>query len=448
MRRALPLLCALGACSQSAVTDAPLSLTSVQPSTASARGGTVLHVRGRGFAEGTRLFVQGVEVPVEAKDPEVLDAVLPPLAAGPADVRVEHEDEQATLAHALQVVPIPIGFAEVPDYLMPALPGPVWRLLATRAGLVAGGEWGVSVLAWKEGKLSAAPLKGLEPPEEGAAPRLLAAAASADGARLALCVEDETPLRWYVVDGDRLAGRGSTGALPGTCGALAVGAAAVYVRAATEAGPRLCVWHPGADPAVAESPAIAALDDWLAADADGDGGDDLVVAGRDGDELRTEIWNARSAAFVNEGALPARAARTRALVAADLDGDGDADVFAAGDGADALFVNDSHGRFADDAWRMLPFDRATGTGAASADFDRDGRPDLVVATPDGVDRLYLGGPEGFRDATPLLGLETGRGGRVAAALDVDGDGAADVATVTQTGALRVRLHVDPPEGTP
>jgi hypothetical protein len=95
----------------------------------------------------------------------------------------------------------------------------------------------------------------------------------------------------------------------------------------------------------------------------------------------------------------------------DADGDGDTDLYAACDStANQLLLNDGHGRFTDVAFSAgvaLSPDGApeAGMGLASADVDRDGHLDLAVTNFSGEPTaLYLGGPEGFSNATHRAGL--------------------------------------------
>src|SRR5207247_1940375 len=74
---------------------------------------------------------------------------------------------------------------------------------------------------------------------------------------------------------------------------------------------------------------------------------------------------------------------------ADVDGDGDLDLYALRDDAPAqLWINDGSGHFTEEATaRGVENQGAAGLGGAFADYDNDGDPDLFVAN-DGPDRLY------------------------------------------------------------
>jgi hypothetical protein len=116
---------------------------------------------------------------------------------------------------------------------------------------------------------------------------------------------------------------------------------------------------------------------------------------------------------------------------ADVDGDGCEDLFLAGSPDAALYRNDCHGHFVDvTAASGLPHPwPAAATGALFFDYDNDGRPDLFVAAARGGDRLFHNVGGTFVDVTAAAGIAPGRWGSMGIAADYDRDGFLDLYVV-------------------
>ena len=106
-----------------------------------------------------------------------------------------------------------------------------------------------------------------------------------------------------------------------------------------------------------------------------------------------------------------RAGYTLGVLASDVDGDGDTDLFVANDSSEnLLLINDGTGRLSDvgyEAGLALSIDGRpeAGMGVAAGDVNRDGLPDLVVTNfSDEPTALYLSARVGFENATFRYGL--------------------------------------------
>ncbi len=114
------------------------------------------------------------------------------------------------------------------------------------------------------------------------------------------------------------------------------------------------------------------------------------------------------------------------LALGDVDGDGWTDVYLCNaDGPNALFRNLGNWRFTNiTASAGVACRGLTSTGAAFADLDGDGDPDLVVNTLGRGTHVFRN--EGAGRFTHLGALNPGRGGMTAALADFDGDGFPDL----------------------
>ena len=181
--------------------------------------------------------------------------------------------------------------------------------------------------------------------------------------------------------------------------------------------------------------------DFAAADLDGDGFIDLVLARSGRDFVLLGDGSGRFDEL--GGALPTSSSVSLAVGLGDLDGDGDADVLFARGGANALLHNDGTGHFVD-ASALLPLDLDASRDLALSDVDLDGHLDLVVANL-GANRLYLGdGLGGFVAAPGAFGLAADDS-RAAVLFDADLDGDPDVLFGNGTawnGALNQLLRND------
>jgi hypothetical protein len=97
---------------------------------------------------------------------------------------------------------------------------------------------------------------------------------------------------------------------------------------------------------------------------------------------------------------------TRAVAAADLDHDGDIDVFAANDGANKVWLNDGTGQFFQSGQNL---GSADSQDVALADMDDDNHLDAVVANIDSPNQVWWGNGSGNFEAGPTLASINSRG---------------------------------------
>ena len=127
--------------------------------------------------------------------------------------------------------------------------------------------------------------------------------------------------------------------------------------------------------------------------------------------------------------LPAKAAQAPApggVALFDADDDGDLDAVEAA-GSVQRFLRNDRGTFTDETVKvgLAPAGPADRTGAVAADYDNDGRPDLLVLRGSGPVLLRQNPSGAFEDATRASGIG-GPAGPTAAFADVDHDGDLDV----------------------
>ena len=191
-------------------------------------------------------------------------------------------------------------------------------------------------------------------------------------------------------------------------------------------------------------------------DADEDGDLDLFVANQNGDT---------NGFYLNQGARFVDVARERGMDApgrsetsgsngpsvADVDGDGDLDLFVAGYGGNFLYRNDGRGAFIDIARDMGVAGGDKATPSRWGDFDNDGRPDLYVSSYVDTalnehDFLYHHDGATFTDVLGALKLPRGATHGVQWA-DFDGDGDLDLALANNNpaGAHPLYRNLLPPE---
>jgi hypothetical protein len=167
----------------------------------------------------------------------------------------------------------------------------------------------------------------------------------------------------------------------------------------------------------------------LTADLDGDGHLDVFIGGWDESD-RLYLGDGRGGFLLaSPAALPAAASpRTVAPLAADLDDDGDLDLYLPAEGADRLWLNNGRGAFVDESVFRLGPESRSARDAAAVDLDRDGRLDLVVVEAGGPVRLLHQDPAGrfFDWSAAFPGATEDALATGLAVTDLEGDGDPDL----------------------
>ncbi|MCB0788403.1 MAG: VCBS repeat-containing protein [Flavobacteriales bacterium] len=182
-------------------------------------------------------------------------------------------------------------------------------------------------------------------------------------------------------------------------------------------------------------------------DADGDGDLDLYTAcgstefGGEGPAYQDHLYlNQGGGRFLDASdALPPISSSTQQVVSADLDLDGDLDLFVGGRNVPGaypqaprsmLLRNDGQGRFTDATLEWAPDLEKVGmvTGAAFADIDGDRDPDLLLCGEWMPIRMFLNDRGALTDASQRFDTDLVGWWRSLAVADLDGDGDLDVVT--------------------
>lgn len=139
--------------------------------------------------------------------------------------------------------------------------------------------------------------------------------------------------------------------------------------------------------------------------------------------------------FTHMAHLPRVDCDARGIAPADFDGDGATDLCIYGEKKVVLIKVDGG------ALNEIALPITGGARSASwADYNGDGRPDLLLATPDGP-KILTNTPKGFKDDSAILPKEPYWNVTAAAWIDYDGDGKPDV--LVANGFLGLRLYKNP-----
>jgi FG-GAP-like repeat len=162
-------------------------------------------------------------------------------------------------------------------------------------------------------------------------------------------------------------------------------------------------------------------------DFDGDGDLDIVFASED-DGVHEFYLNNGKGFFKDASDRIPITSHANAVLAIDLDQDGDQDLIFGNAGAEIALINDGKGFFKDESATRLPKHQDTTQDLDAGDIDGDGDLDLVLGNEDG-NKLWLNDGKGFfkdvsAEQLPLDGINEET--RQATLGDVDGDKDLDI----------------------
>ncbi len=188
------------------------------------------------------------------------------------------------------------------------------------------------------------------------------------------------------------------------------------------------------------------------------GTNSLILAGssnfEDGDQQgpMVRIYNVRSSRILDQ--FPGQASATGPLALADVDGDGDLDLFVGGrsipgrypePATSFLFLN-QEGSFEPDVEQLSVFANiGLVSGCVFSDLDSDGAPDLILACEWGPVRVFHNSKGRFNEITHDLGLDRYLGWWNGVTTgDFDGDGRPDIVASNWGRNTRYRATTEHP----
>ena len=169
-----------------------------------------------------------------------------------------------------------------------------------------------------------------------------------------------------------------------------------------------------------------------AADLDGDGDADVLSASVDDDKI---AWyeNEGGGSFSAQRVITTGADYAASVHAADLDGDGDADVLFASSDDDKIAWHENEGGGSFSAQRVITTGADYAAFVHAADLDGDGDADVLSASEDDDKIAWYENEGGGSFSTQRVVTTEADGATAVHAADLDGDGDADVLSASWYG---------------
>ncbi|MEO7112821.1 MAG: FG-GAP-like repeat-containing protein [Polyangiaceae bacterium] len=407
------------ACSSSSAGSTTVTVASVAPDHASARGGDTITVSGSGFGDAPIVKFGSVAAKVQSASDSQITVVVPHGVAGAVDVEVDVGSASASLGKSFTYDALPLLLVDLTWQKMSAY-------LVSGAGSASGdidGDGSTDILQaagvegiWrytndKTGKFAAPVLIALPP-------------ATAATATAAAVPTDAQSLVLKDFDGN--------------------GVLDLYVGTGTQT-PNVLLLGDGKGGFVASKTPLpqfhGTAESVAAADLDGDGDQDLVLVGvgfaaKDTPSVAILANDGKGTFTDITKKLAGGTFAATGVAIGDVDGDGDLDLFFGADkDTSRLYINDGKATFQHASPDALPTDPLGAGIPAMGDLDGNGTLDIYVPSS-GTDHLLSNDGTGI--FTDLSDLRLGQGnvaGASATIVDFDLDGRQDVAVIDRSGNL-------------